>query len=141
MKIRNHIKKKKRQKNDKQKSYNKLVFCVVFCRSPICLFSFGHFIVCTSLIYDFWLSFYCLYFFDIWLLIIILLSVLLRYDFWLSFHERLSSKTTQIKVKKQLVVRKDIDKNVHERLSSKTTQIKVKKQLVYPFLLRAVSLL
>ena len=44
-------------------------------------------------------------------------------------HERLSSKTTQIKVKKQLVVRKDIDINVHERLS-KTTQIKVKKQLV-----------
>ena len=42
---------------------------------------------------------------------------------------RLSSKTTQIKVKKQLVVRKDIDINVHERLS-KTTQIKVKKQLV-----------
>ena len=44
-------------------------------------------------------------------------------------HEGLSSKTTQIKVKKQLVVRKDININVHERLS-KTTQIKVKKQLV-----------
>jgi hypothetical protein len=40
------------------------------------------------------------------------------------------TKSTQIKVKKQLVVRKDIDINVHERLSSKTTQIKVKKQLV-----------
>ena len=57
----------------------------------------------------------------------------------INVHERLSSKTTQIKVKKQLVVRKDIDINVvrkdhdinvHERLSSKTTQIKVKKQLV-----------
>jgi hypothetical protein len=46
------------------------------------------------------------------------------------FLERLSSKTTQIKVNKQLVVRKVIEINVHERLSSKTTQIKVKKQLV-----------
>ena len=51
-------------------------------------------------------------------------------DMDINVHERLSSKTTQIKVKKQLVVRKDIDINVHERLSSKTTQIKVKKQLV-----------
>ena len=51
-------------------------------------------------------------------------------DIDINVHERLSSKTTQIKVKKQLVVRKDIDINVHERLSSKTTQIKVKKQLV-----------
>ena len=51
-------------------------------------------------------------------------------DMDIDVHERLSSKTTQIKVKKQLVVRKDIDINVHERLSSKTTQIKVKKQLV-----------
>ena len=52
-------------------------------------------------------------------------------DMDINVHERLSSKTktTQIKVKKQLVVRKDIDINVHERLS-KTTQIKVKKQLV-----------
>jgi hypothetical protein len=50
-------------------------------------------------------------------------------DFDINVHERLSSKTTQIKVKKQLVVRKDININVHERLS-KTTQIKVKKQLV-----------
>ena len=51
-------------------------------------------------------------------------------DMDINVHERLSSKTTQIKVKKQLVVRKDMDINVHERLSSKTTQIKVKKQLV-----------
>jgi hypothetical protein len=50
-------------------------------------------------------------------------------DMDINVHERLSSKTTQIKVKKQLVVRKDININVHERLS-KTTQIKVKKQLV-----------
>ena len=35
-------------------------------------------------------------------------------------HERLS-KTTQIKVKKQLVVRKDIDINVHERHGYKCT--------------------
>ena len=38
-------------------------------------------------------------------------------DMDINVHERLSSKTTQIKVKKQLVVRKDIDINVHERLS------------------------
>ena len=50
-------------------------------------------------------------------------------DMDINVHERLSSKTTQIKVKKQLVVRKDININVHERLY-KTTQIKVKKQLV-----------
>ena len=37
-------------------------------------------------------------------------------DMDINVHERLSSKTTQIKVKKQLnVVRKDIDINVHER--------------------------
>ena len=35
-------------------------------------------------------------------------------DMDINVHERLS-KTTQIKVKKQLVVRKDIDINVHER--------------------------
>ena len=50
-------------------------------------------------------------------------------DMDINVHVRLSSKTTQIKVKKQLVVRKDININVHERLY-KTTQIKVKKQLV-----------
>ena len=50
-------------------------------------------------------------------------------DMDINVHVRLSSKTTQIKVKKQRVVRKDININVHERLS-KTTQIKVKKQLV-----------
>ena len=33
-------------------------------------------------------------------------------DMDINVHERLSSKTTQIKVKKQLVVRKDIDINV-----------------------------
>jgi hypothetical protein len=57
-----------------------------------------------------------------------------------------------MKVKKQLVVRKDKDVNEHERLSNTTfkTQMKVKKQLVIvshvhlhpcPFLLQAVSLL
>jgi hypothetical protein len=39
----------------------------------------------------------------------------------INVHERLSSKTTQIKVKKQLVVRKDIDINVHERHGYKCT--------------------
>ena len=39
-------------------------------------------------------------------------------DMDINVHERLSSKTTQIKVKKQK----------HERLVVKTTQIKVKKQ-------------
>ena len=34
-------------------------------------------------------------------------------DMDINVHERLSSKTTQIKVKKQLVVRKDIDISVH----------------------------
>jgi hypothetical protein len=47
---------------------------------------------------------------------------------------RLSNLTleTQIKVKEQLVVRKDMDVNEHERLSNLTlkTQIKVKEQLV-----------
>jgi hypothetical protein len=33
-------------------------------------------------------------------------------DMDINVHERLSSKSTQIKVKKQLVVRKDIDINV-----------------------------
>jgi hypothetical protein len=33
-------------------------------------------------------------------------------DMDINVHERLSSKTTQIKVKKQLVVRKEIDINV-----------------------------
>ena len=42
-------------------------------------------------------------------------------DFDINVHERLSSKTTQIKVKKQLVVRKDIDINVHERHGYKCT--------------------
>jgi hypothetical protein len=39
---------------------------------------------------------------------------------------------TQIKVKEQLVVRKDMDVNEHERLSNLTlkTQINVKEQLV-----------
>jgi hypothetical protein len=41
-------------------------------------------------------------------------------DMDINVHGRLSSKTTQIKVKKQLVVRKDIDINVHERLSKTT---------------------
>ena len=48
-------------------------------------------------------------------------------------HERLSYITlqTQIKVKEQLVVRKDMDVNEHERLLHNTqTQIKVKEQLV-----------
>ena len=39
-------------------------------------------------------------------------------DIDINLHERLSSKTTQIKVKKQLVVRKDIDINEHERISN-----------------------
>jgi hypothetical protein len=42
-------------------------------------------------------------------------------------------RQTQIKVKKQLVVRTNIDVNGHERLSNITlrqTQIKVKEQLV-----------
>ena len=49
-------------------------------------------------------------------------------DMDINVHERLSSKTTQIKVKKQLVVRKDIDVvrkdidiNVHERHGYKCT--------------------
>jgi hypothetical protein len=51
-------------------------------------------------------------------------------DMDINVHERLSSKTTQIKVKKQLVVRKDIDinvvrkdidMNVHERHGYKCT--------------------
>jgi hypothetical protein len=49
-------------------------------------------------------------------------------------HERLFNITlkTQIKVKEQLVVRKDMDVNEHERLFNITlkTQIKVKEQLV-----------
>ena len=49
-------------------------------------------------------------------------------------HERLSNFTLpQIKVKEQLVVRKDMDVNEHERLSNITlkTQIKVKEQCFY----------
>ena len=51
-------------------------------------------------------------------------------DMDINVHERLSSKSTQIKVKKQLVVRqnidinvvrKDIDINVHERHGYKCT--------------------
>ena len=41
-------------------------------------------------------------------------------DMDINVHERLSSKTTQIKVKKQLVVRKDIDIK-HERHGYKCT--------------------
>jgi hypothetical protein len=43
-------------------------------------------------------------------------------------HERLSNLTlkTQIKVKEQLVVRKDIDVNEHERLSNITLRLKLK---------------
>jgi hypothetical protein len=67
-----------------------------------------------------------------------------------------STLKTQIKVKEQFVVRKNMDVNEHERLSNITleTQIKVKEQLVvrknmdvnehehpYPFLLQAVLLL
>jgi hypothetical protein len=48
-------------------------------------------------------------------------------------NERLSSNIlSQIKVKEQLVVRKDMDINEHERLSSNTlSQIKVKEQCFY----------
>ena len=45
------------------------VLCVVFCRLLfICLyFSFGHYIVCASSIYDFWIPlWYLLIFFDSW---------------------------------------------------------------------------
>ena len=42
----------------------------------------------------------------------------------INVHERLSSKTTQIKVKKQLVVRKDIDINVHENYPPKLHKLK-----------------
>ena len=42
-------------------------------------------------------------------------------DMDINVHERLSSKTTQIKVKKQLVVRKDIDINANERHGYKST--------------------
>ena len=38
-------------------------------------------------------------------------------DMDINVHERLSSKTTQIKVKKQLEVRKDMDVIQHDRLS------------------------
>jgi hypothetical protein len=72
-----------------------LVFCVCFidrCLS-FCTFSCGHCIVCSSSIYRFWLPpfgilwpLYCLFFFDIqilitslWYLVAIVLSVLLRY--------------------------------------------------------------
>ena len=43
-------------------------------------------------------------------------------------HERLSNITlkTQIKVKEQLVVRKDMDVTVHERLSNTTLRHKLK---------------
>ena len=43
-------------------------------------------------------------------------------------HERLSNITlrTQIKVKEQLVVRKDMDVNEHERLSNITLRHKLK---------------
>ena len=50
-----------------------LVLCVWFvdrCLS-LCTFSFGHFVVCSSLIYGFWLPFWCF--------VVIVLSVLLRY--------------------------------------------------------------
>ena len=47
-------------------------------------------------------------------------------DMDINVHERLSSKSTQIKVKKQLVVRKDIDINEHERLSNITLRYKLK---------------
>ena len=42
-------------------------------------------------------------------------------DMDINVHERLSSKTTQIKVNKQLVVRKVIEINVHERHRYKCT--------------------
>jgi hypothetical protein len=42
-------------------------------------------------------------------------------DMDINVHERLSSKTTQIKEKKHLVVRKDIDINVNERHGYKCT--------------------
>ena len=42
-------------------------------------------------------------------------------DMDINVHERLSSKTTQIKVNKQLVVRKNIEINVHERHGYKCT--------------------
>ena len=45
-------------------------------------------------------------------------------------HERLSNNytQTQIKVKEQLVVRKDMDVNEHERLSSITLRHKLKQR-------------
>jgi hypothetical protein len=57
-------------------------------------------------------------------------------DMDINVHERLSSKTTQIKVKKQLVVRKDIDINVVRKDIDSHVHL-----YLYPFLLRAVSLL
>ena len=41
-------------------------------------------------------------------------------DMDINVHERLSSKTTQTKVKEQLVVRKNMDVNECERLSNIT---------------------
>jgi len=38
-----------------------LVFVVVICGSLLVLFSFGHFIVCHSSIYDFWLPLWYLH--------------------------------------------------------------------------------
>ena len=47
-------------------------------------------------------------------------------DMDINVHVRLSPKTTQIKVKKQLVVRKDMDVKEHERLSNITLGHKLK---------------
>jgi hypothetical protein len=45
-------------------------------------------------------------------------------------HERLSNITLRHKLKKQLVVRKDMDINEHERLSNITLRHKLKEQFV-----------
>jgi hypothetical protein len=49
-----------------------------------------------------------------------------------NYHERLSNITLRllIKVKEQLVIRKDMDVNEHERLSYYTLRHKLKEQLV-----------
>ena len=55
-------------------------------------------------------------------------QLVVRKDMDVNEHERLSNLTlkTQIKVKEQLVVRKDIDVNEHERLSNITLRLKLK---------------
>jgi hypothetical protein len=72
-------------------------------------------------------------------------TLILRYELCSLFNERLSNITLRllIKVKEQLVVRKDIDVNKHERLSNITLRllIKVKEQLVVFTLINSLSVM